>query len=159
MSKNTVLRLVVYIRALGAEPIPPTCNNYKEYSMILQAQYVEVWHQRDVKEATRLRSIARATIRKLGLIAASKPVPKLQPSPARGKHKLNRSFRKLKEFFSMPGQSVIACRSCRMGCGLPKKSWPTRESAVEAMERGSGKDKSLNIYPCPHQPGYWHVGH
>jgi hypothetical protein len=50
------------------------------------------------------------------------------------------------------------CPSCRMGNGYPKRSWPTREWADEVWEKQHDRDK-MDVYPCPVQPGFWHLGH
>jgi hypothetical protein len=50
------------------------------------------------------------------------------------------------------------CPSCRMGCGFPKRSWPTREWADEVRGRQHDRDK-LRVFACPAQPGFWHLGH
>ena len=39
-------------------------------------------------------------------------------------------------------------------CG--KRAWPSRRAARRAA-RGPLTD--LNAYPCPHRPGWWHLGH
>lgn len=50
------------------------------------------------------------------------------------------------------------CPSCRMGNGFPKRSWPTREWAEEVWGRQHDLNR-LNVYACPVQPGFWHLGH
>lgn len=50
------------------------------------------------------------------------------------------------------------CPSCRMGCGFPKRSWPTREWADEVRERQHDRD-TLRVFECPVQAGFWHLGH
>jgi len=50
------------------------------------------------------------------------------------------------------------CPSCRMRCGFPKRSWPTREWAEEVRERQHDRD-TLRVFECPVQPGFWHLGH
>jgi hypothetical protein len=45
-----------------------------------------------------------------------------------------------------------------MGNGYPKRSWPTREWADEVWEKQHDRDK-MDVYPCPVQPGFWHLGH
>lgn len=50
------------------------------------------------------------------------------------------------------------CPSCRMGCGFPKRSWPTRECADEVRERQHDRD-TLRVFECPDQLGFWHLGH
>ena len=51
-----------------------------------------------------------------------------------------------------------ACPECKMGNGYPKRSWPTREWADEVWEKQHDRDK-MDVYPCPVQPGFWHLGH
>ena len=50
------------------------------------------------------------------------------------------------------------CPSCRMGNGLPKRSWPTREWADEVWGRQHDRE-TLHVYECPAQPSFWHLGH
>lgn len=50
------------------------------------------------------------------------------------------------------------CPSCRMQNGFPKRSWPTREWAEEVWGRQHDLN-ILNVYACPVQPGFWHLGH
>ena len=45
-----------------------------------------------------------------------------------------------------------------MGNGYPKRSWPTREWADEVWEKQHDRDK-MDVYACPVQPGFWHLGH
>ena len=51
-----------------------------------------------------------------------------------------------------------ACPECKMGNGYPKRSWPTREWADEVWGKQHDRDR-MDIYPCPVQPGFWHLGH
>jgi uncharacterized protein YbaR (Trm112 family) len=51
-----------------------------------------------------------------------------------------------------------ACPECKMSIGYPKRSWPTREWAEEARERQHDRHL-LDIFPCPVQPGFFHLGH
>jgi hypothetical protein len=50
------------------------------------------------------------------------------------------------------------CPSCRMGCGFPKRSWPSHECAEEVRGRQHDRD-TLRVFKCPVQPGFWHLGH
>jgi hypothetical protein len=54
-------------------------------------------------------------------------------------------------------QETPPCPRCRIASGMPKRSWPSRERAEEARSRQ--KDPRLHVYPCPAQPGLWHLGH
>ena len=40
---------------------------------------------------------------------------------------------------------------------MPKRSWPSKESAEQ--ERAKHKDARLVVYPCPVHHGYWHLGY
>ena len=51
-----------------------------------------------------------------------------------------------------------ACPECKMGNGYPKRSWPTREWADEVWGKQHDRDK-MDVYACPVQPGFWHLGH
>lgn len=39
-------------------------------------------------------------------------------------------------------------------CG--KRAWPSRRAARRAAR---GRYADLTAYPCPHRPGWWHLGH
>jgi hypothetical protein len=71
---------------------------------------------------------------------------------------MKKKSERLKAFFETHGHLVPKCPRCRMRCGLPKKSWPSHEMAEESRSR-SPEAVRLVTYECPHQPGYWHVGH
>jgi hypothetical protein len=45
-----------------------------------------------------------------------------------------------------------------MGCGFPKRSWPTRKWTNEVRRRQHDRDK-LRVFECPVQPNFWHLGH
>jgi hypothetical protein len=137
----------------------------------LQQQYQELRFCLDPKLITEAKSSARGMIRRKTLaIAAGDLVPIVAPTPrrvsekpippnrvaAKGTFKKNRQ--RLETFFETMAGVVPKCPKCRMRCGLPKKSWPSREMADECRER-SPDPAEVNVYPCPYQPGFWHVGH
>jgi hypothetical protein len=63
------------------------------------------------------------------------------------------------QFISRNWSSLTpACPECKMGNGYPKRSWPTREWAAEVWEKQHDRDK-MDVYSCPVQPGFWHLGH
>jgi hypothetical protein len=51
-----------------------------------------------------------------------------------------------------------ACTQCKVrGFDIPKRSWPSHEMAETV--RISLEDPLVVTYPCPVQPGYYHLGH
>ncbi|HKU24526.1 MAG TPA: hypothetical protein VJQ54_03585, partial [Candidatus Sulfotelmatobacter sp.] len=75
------------------------------------------------------------------------------PKPGRWWRKYEQSRRKVLHW---PPDSP-PCVACRMGCGLPKRSWPSQEIAERIRLRQN--DPLLVAYECPAQPGFWHLGH
>jgi len=157
-NKQLAERFAAFICALGFTPLPFNHRNEKDYAVALQQQYEELRRTVDPAIAAKARISARAELRRCKLEAASAgPVP-TSPSKPRFLPKRHKNRRKLEAFFQQRGNLVLKCPKCRMRCGLPKKSWPTREMAEEALKR-SLTPAELHIYECPRQPGCWHVGH
>jgi hypothetical protein len=170
-SKRSAQRFAVYIQAMGVVPLPFLHRDYQAYAVALQQQYQELRLRLDAKLVTEAKSSARGIIRRKTLaIAAGDLVPMAAPTPRRVSEKpivpnkvaAKGSFKKkrqgLETFFETMAGVVPKCPRCRMRCGLPKKSWPTREMAYESRER-CPDPAEVNVYECPHQVGFWHVGH
>ena len=170
-SKRSAQRFALYIQTMGFVPLPFLHRDYQAYAVALQQQYQELRLRLDPKVIAEAKSGARDMIRRKTLaIAAGDLVPIVAPTPRRASEKPippNRvaakgSFKKNRErletFFETMAGVVPKCPKCRMRCGLPKKSWPTREMAYECRER-CPDPAEVNVYECPLQVGFWHVGH
>ena len=170
-SKRSAQRFALYIQTMGFVPLPFLHRDYQTYAVELQQQYQELRLRLDAKVITEAKSSARGMIRRKTLaIAAADLVPIAAPTPRRvseksippnrvaAKRTFKKSRQRLETFFETMAAVVPKCPKCRMRCGLPKKSWPTREMAYECRER-CPDPADVNVYECPHQPGYWHVGH
>jgi hypothetical protein len=108
--------------------------------------------------AAKIRRSVRASLRpKRQFVAVAPDLPGTATPSLKKAGKFRKSRDRLRRFFVEHGQTIPACRHCRMTCGFPKKSWPNKQSAEEALAR-SGDVTGLNLYECPKQPGYWHLG-
>jgi hypothetical protein len=170
-NRRIALRFALYVKTMGFAPLPFAHADHKIYAIALQQQYEMLKLNLDSKIVAAARIAARAAIRRETLsIAAQDLVPPVPPTPPRRPRKtpppgtnsrkitIKKSKCRLEAFFKEMGHLVPKCPRCRMRCGLPKKSWPTREMAEECRQRGPDPAK-VRIYECPHQQGYWHVGH
>lgn len=157
-AKLDAQRFAALIRALGAIPLPHDDRCEKDYAVSLQQQYEQLRRAVDPAIAAKARISARAEIRQCKLEAAASGSVPSSPSKPHFVPEKHRNRRKLEAFFQQRGNVVLKCPKCRMRCGLPKKSWPTREMAEEALQR-SVTPADLHIYRCPIQHGFWHIGH
>jgi hypothetical protein len=157
-AKKSAERYALFIRALGFEPTPYRLQPYDKYAAELQLQYLILKRSVGPEIAARVRRSVRISLRPNSqLIATARDAPgtsNLIPKKAR---KFRKAKDRLRRFFAENGQTIPECRHCRMSCGLPKKSWPNKRWAEEALAR-SGDVTGLNLYECPKQPGYWHLG-
>ena len=82
--KRAAMRLAVYVRELGVEPVALRGNAYREWERALQKQYQELRDSlgKEAGQAARVRG--RALIRRVGLSSA---VPDLAPAPTRTQRK------------------------------------------------------------------------
>jgi hypothetical protein len=77
---RTAMRFAVYIRALGAEPLPFGRKTYRAYAVALQRQYDELLRTVEPAIAREARIAGRALIRKQTLpVAAGDLFPTQQP--------------------------------------------------------------------------------
>jgi hypothetical protein len=149
--KRRVRRLALYLRSIGIHP-NAACT---------QSQYDQLdQEQRNLARRTgrqlliRFGSIAKAIVALNNhlveeTLAGSSPtiVPRNRSREEQFLHNLSRW-----------SPLTPPCPSCRMGCGFPKRSWPTREWADEVRGRQHDRDR-LRVFACPAQPGFWHLGH
>jgi hypothetical protein len=69
-SKRTALRFVVYIRALGGQPLPFEHRDYRAYAAALQSQFDKLRQTVDPATAREARIAGRALIREKTLTIA-----------------------------------------------------------------------------------------
>lgn len=160
--KRKVSRLALYLSSVGI-PLVASGSSYKQLLAGIQRQY-DVLPDRQRKLA---RQTGRRLIKTLGSIrAALTSLPckiVLQEQKARSIVVAARTKdHHREEIFAIISRRWSAltppCPSCRMGNGYPKRSWPTREWADEVWARQHDRD-TINIYACPVQAGFWHLGH
>jgi hypothetical protein len=158
--KGTALRLAISIRTLGEDPVSTHVCSYKEYIPALLEQYSRLRKELGPEAARQARIQVRKSIRELGLTAATGPLPLAQPSSISipRPRSLKRSRQRLASFFALHKHEVPPCWVCKMHCGLPKKSWPSRDMAEESVRRNP-ESATLCVYECRNSPGFWHVGH
>jgi hypothetical protein len=70
-SKKTALRFVVYIRALGGQPLPFDHRDYRAYAAALQSQFDKLRQAVDPAIAREARIVGRALIREKTLTIAA----------------------------------------------------------------------------------------
>jgi hypothetical protein len=151
--RDQALRLALYLYGVGIDPHVSGAS-YREYLAQLTPRYCAVPAQ--LRQKARIEG--RKLIRETGGVehAASH----LLPEPAlvleiTGPWK--KGYEKHLKRMLTWGPETPPCLECRIGGVLPKRSWPSRETAEES--RLLQNDPFLNSYPCPYQPGYWHLGH
>jgi hypothetical protein len=156
-AKKSAERYALLIRALGSEPTPYRLQPYDKYAAELQRQYLYLRQSVAPETAGEIRRSVRASLRPKSQFVAVAPDPTGTATSIKKGSKFRKSRERLKRFFAKYGQAIPKCRHCRMRCGLPKKSWPNKQSAEEALAR-SGDATGFNLYECPKQPGHWHLG-
>jgi hypothetical protein len=133
-------RLSLYLRSIGRQ---------------LHRQYVAIKQRFARKTARRLfKENANAALTQVVVHEARPAPPVVAPRPKRLTRK-----QKTFQYISRNWSSLTpACPECKMSTGYPKRSWPTREWAEEVRERQHDSHR-LDIFPCPVQPGFFHLGH
>jgi hypothetical protein len=152
-ARRSALRLALF---LGCVDVEPNLNGstYKDHLAALNSQFLSI----DIELRKEARRKGRKRIREArGLEkAAGHLIPTLQPTPPeRGRWARKYELSRTKTQHWPP--ETPPCAVCRMGCGLPKRSWPSREIAEGIRLRQN--DPLLVGYECPAQPGLWHLGH
>ena len=149
--KRRVRRLALYLRSIGIQP--NGAGTQSQYDQLEQDQ----------------RKLARRTGRQLliqfgsiakAIVALTNHVVQ-QTLAGNSPTVVSRNRSREEQFLhNLCRWSLLTppCPSCRMGCGFPKRSWPTREWADEVRGRQQDRDK-LRVFECPVRPGYWHLGH
>lgn len=159
MNKSLAMRLVVYIRAAGCEPVLPVKrDDWKTYAIRLQQQYQALCEQLCDSEKKSVRAIGRSAIKDLGLIEASDPFPLHLPDGRNVPKDLNqptRAQRKLLELY--PNNSHI-CPVCRSEAGRRKIAWHSRGLAELICTNARSNDPNMGVYECCVRAGMWHLG-
>jgi hypothetical protein len=170
---RTAMRFAVYVRSLGAEPLPFRHKTYEAYAVALQRQYEELLRTVEPAIAREARIAGRVLIRKRTLqVAAGDLFPTQQPpkvvkSPIPDPPAFAASMVE-------PGdvQPENACggnggaEASLPGPGLPTPNdiWTCRRKIrhfdyLSALKHASRlEDHDLHIYPCDVCMGL-HVGH
>jgi hypothetical protein len=148
--KIQVMRLALYLDSIQQTP-NVSGNTYREYVVNLTRQFQQLAAEQR-KDAKRL---GRMRIRECGDLDAA--ASHLVPVPTK-KIRLELAFQKRREKAGQWPLETPACPRCKVrGYDIPKRSWPSQEMA-EAVQL-SLRDSLMVTYPCPVQPGFWHLGH
>ena len=156
--KRLAQRLALYITGLGIEAATSS-TSYRQWAAALQTQYMALSEaQRTLARATGRRLITESA--SLRAAAATLQSPLCLPAQARkpsAAHGLSRQaiFARIRRRWS---PLTPPCTNCRMTGGFPKRSWPSLYWALEVLAKQSDRE-TLRVFPCPVQPGFWHLGH
>lgn len=169
--KCHAMRLVLYIKTMGVEPVPIQHTGYRAWAAALQQQYEKLKAELDPEVFMQARTAARAQIKQHTLPVAAQgllpPVPNAPPKP-RPKKTLQVRSRPQKPTAYSPAQNTSAPP-------LPERTAPGRKlvrkcrrklahfdflSALIHARHHSRHfgDHNLNIYPCQVCNGI-HIGH
>ena len=149
-------RMAIFIECAGLIPVIRG-STYNEYSEFLEEQYMSL--EPDVRR--RARVDGRRLLREQGVMAAAiRLIP--VPLPVYNGLTISRTHRQrlrlgYRDKMRCWPPETPPCPKCRIAPGMPKRSWPTRETAEEICSQQN--DPDLHVYPCPAQPGFWHLGH
>jgi hypothetical protein len=144
------MRLALYLDSIQQKP-NVSGNNYREYVVNLSRQLEQLAPEQR-KDAKRL---GRMRIRECGDLDAA--ASHLVPVPTK-RIRLELALQKRREKAGRWPPETPPCPRCKVrGYDIPKRSWPSQEMA-EAV-RLSLQDSLMVTYPCPVQPGFWHLGH
>ncbi len=159
-AKRRALRFALYLASIEIQPVP-YCSSYQQWAAELQIQYRALTPE----QRGRARCAGRQRIKVSGsLRAALKPLALSISRPPDAALSTDPKPRALsrEEMFALISRrwSILTppCPHCRMRNGFPKRSWPSREWADEVWGRQHDR-QALCVYPCPAQPGFWHLGH
>lgn len=155
-ARKRAARLAIFIECAGLIPAIRG-STYSEYCKFLEEQYVHL--APEVRRHARVEG--RRRLREQGVTSAAMrlipvPSPVFGASTIQSQQRRKRRARYQDHMFRWPPETP-PCPKCRIGRGMPKRSWPTREMAELILSQQN--DSSLRVYPCPAQPGFWHLGH
>jgi hypothetical protein len=157
------MRLALYIKTLGAEPVPLQHNSYRDYAVALQRQYEQLRIQLGSEKADQARRSARREIKKLTLSLAAQglvaPVPPTPPKPRRAKTSAPCSPAPAPHAAAqMPAQTVPNSHdkwNCRRK--LAHSNFLSALHHAHQLSKLRG-ETNLRIYPCLVCNGI-HIGH
>jgi hypothetical protein len=155
-ARKRAARLAIYLECAGLNPAVQGAT-YREYCVSLEKQYRAL--ELEVRRSARIEGRRRIREQEIQTTASRLiPVPiavcdlaKLNPEQRR---RVRVAYLKK---ISHSSPEILPCPKCRIASGMPKRSWSTRELAEKARSRQN--DPRLHVYPCPAQPGFWHLGH
>jgi hypothetical protein len=160
--KQVARRLALYLISIGVPPVP-SASSYKRWGAALQIQYNAL----GVDQRRLARQTGRRLIREFGSIAKANTAltnhvvrealaintPPVA-SPSRNRSREEQFLHRLSRWSPL----TPPCGSCRMGCGFPKRTYPSRQWADEVRGRQHDCD-NLHVFECPVQPGLFHLAH
>jgi hypothetical protein len=148
--KSQAMRLALYLDSVQQTP-NVSGESYLDCIHSLMGQFQRL----SVEQRKEARRLGRIRIRECGDLDAAAGY--LVPVPTKAiRHELR--LQKRREKASQWPAEMPACPQCKVrGFHIPKRSWPSQEMA-EAVRLSLG-DPLLVTYPCPVQPGYYHLGH
>jgi hypothetical protein len=159
-SQRRARRLALCLSSIGVSLFSPT-GSYEQWAGELEGQLRELTaEQRNLAEtsAQRLMKESGSILKALEALVPSVlfriPPGKTAPTTPRRLSREEHFSRVQRRWSTL----TPPCPTCRMTCGFPKRSWPSQEWAEEVRARQHDRDL-LQVYPCPVQVGFWHLGH
>jgi hypothetical protein len=149
--KRRMRRLALYLRSIGIQP--NAAGTQFQYDQLGREER-KLARRTGRQLLIEFGSITRAIVALTNHVVQETPAGHSPPIVARTRSREKQFLHNLSRWSPL----TPPCPSCRMGCGFPKRSWPTREWADEVRGRQHDRDK-LRAFECPVQPGFWHLGH
>jgi hypothetical protein len=149
--KRRVRRLALYLRSIGIQP--DGAGTQSQYDQLEQDQR-KLARRTGRQLLSQFGSIAKAIVALTNHVVQETLASNSSTVVSRNRSRDEQFLHNLSRWSPL----TPPCPSCRMGCGFPKRSWPTREWADEVRGRQHDRDK-LRVFACPAQPGFWHLGH
>jgi hypothetical protein len=142
------MQLALYIHSIGIEP-NITGQNYRAYVGNLDRQFQQLDYGRRQEAEQRGRKL----INEVGFEAATANLVPIPPNQLRRERVRQKRLERMKCW----PVDTPPCSSCKFRyLKLPKKSWPSLESAQSELAKH--KNTRVVVYPCPANQGYWHLG-
>lgn len=154
--RKLAIRLAVYLRCAGIEIAAERSESYRDACRRFELAFIALGQ--GTRNAARL---GRRAIQSAGGLeqAGGWLVPRLNSIQVEPRQTRERNWREklLRKASSWPPDSP-ACPVCRCWWGMPKRCYPTIETA-EAVRCRMPNDPWLRVYPCTAMSGFWHLGH
>ena len=156
-ARKRAARIALFLECAGQHPVVQG-STYSEYCESLEWQYLSIkpelrWMAR-IEGRMRIRQAGGIEAVAMRLIPVLPPVCRIAMLPLKQRRRVREAYQK--RIRGWPSETP-PCPRCLLGAGMPTRSWPSRELAEQACSQQS--DPRLNVYPCPFQPGFWHLGH